>query len=233
VSALDDRRVAVIGAGRTDAGVHAIGQVAAFTLEHAHAADTVVRALNARLPPSVRVLSAAEVPSTFHPQFDARAKTYRYRIWNADAMHPLERRYAWHLRGPLDVDAMDAAARLIEGEHDFAAFQAHGSDVATTVRCIASSRIAAGHASSLAIAGANPRAAGAAAPLVCYDVTGSGFLRHMVRAVVGSLVEIGRGRRPPEWICSVVESRDRSAGGPTAPAHGLFLVGVQYDPSSR
>ena len=239
--ALDERDVAVVGAGRTDAGVHALGQVAAFTLERTLQADAVVRALNARLPDAVRVLAADEVPALFNPRFDARAKTYRYRIWTGDVLSPFERRYAWHLPGALDVDAMRQAARLLEGEHDFAAFQSAGTDVATTVRSVLVSRIAdcglridcgfptavqqsaIGTGSQSAIR--NPQSA----MLLCYDITGTGFLRHMVRAIVGSLVEIGRGRQRVDWMTQVLASRDRAAAGPTAPALGLFLVGVEYN----
>jgi tRNA pseudouridine38-40 synthase len=209
--ALDEREVTVTGAGRTDAGVHALGQVAAFTLQRVIAADAVLRAMNARLPETVRVLEVAEVPASFHPQFDACAKTYRYRMWNAASMSPFERRYAWHLPGRLDLDAMRAAAALIAGEHDFAAFQGTGSDVATTVRTVFASAV---H---------NPQPA-----LLEYEISGSGFLRHMVRAIVGSLVEVGRGRQPPDWLARVIASRDRGAAGQTAPASGLFLVGVDY-----
>ena len=140
--ALDQRDVSVTGAGRTDAGVHALGQVASFTIQRALTADAVVRAVNAHLPGAVRVLSAEEVADTFHPRFGATAKTYRYRIWNGEVVSPFERRYAWHFAGALDVDAMQAAARLVEGRHDFAAFQAAGSEVKTTVREILVSRIA-------------------------------------------------------------------------------------------
>jgi tRNA pseudouridine38-40 synthase len=261
-AALDERPVTVIGAGRTDAGVHALGQVAAFTLVRTISADILVRAMNARLPETVRVLSAAEVPRTFHPQFDAHSKTYRYRIWNADAMHPFERRYAWHVPGRLDVDAMRAGAQLLEGEHDFAAFQGQGSDVATTVRVISASQITTvdpgsivthrvhgegsefpvspadrtssgdhagrGGASGFPVSPVDQELFGGHGGLVCYEVTGSGFLRHMVRTIVGSLVEVGRGRQPAEWLARVIASRDRSTAGQTAPANGLFLVGVSY-----
>ena len=120
---LDGAAVAVAGAGRTDAGVHALGQVAGFALTRTIGADAVMRALNARLPDTVRVLASEEVPPDFHPRFAARSKTYRYRIWNADVMSPFERRYAWHVIGGLDVEAMNTAARALEGRHDFAAFQ--------------------------------------------------------------------------------------------------------------
>jgi tRNA pseudouridine38-40 synthase len=206
----DDRDVTVIGAGRTDAGVHAIGQVAAFSLRNTIDAETLARALNAKLPEAIRVLSACEVAETFNPRYDARAKTYRYRIWNGRALSPFERRYAWQVPVALDAGAMDAAARRLEGRHDFAAFQAQGSDVVTTERTMTSSRVSLRD------------------ELLTYEVTGDGFLRHMVRAVVGTLVEIGRGRRPVEWIDEVIASRDRPTAGPTVPATGLFLVRVDY-----
>jgi tRNA pseudouridine38-40 synthase len=211
---LDGRDVAVAGAGRTDAGVHALGQVASFTLQREMSADTLGRALNAHLPPAIRVIDIAVVAPEFHARFGARAKTYRYHLWNGDIMSPFERRRAWHVPGRLDVEAMGAAAGLIEGVHDFAAFQAAGGSVATTEREIFSSRL---------IAGPQP-----CDPLIVYEVSGAGFLRHMVRTIVGSLVEVGRGRRPVDWINDILVSHDRSAAGPTAPPHGLFLVNVTY-----
>ena len=208
---LDERDVAVTGAGRTDAGVHALGQVAAFSIERPLTADAVVRAINARLPDAVRVLSAEKAPPSFHARFDARAKSYRYRICNADVLSPFERRYAWHVPGPLDDAAMRAAAQMLEGVHDFAAFQSVGSEVGTTERAISCSKIST-----------------TGGEVFTYDVTGNGFLRHMVRAIVGSIVEVGRGRHPPEWMAEVLASRDRGRAGPTAPAGGLFLVSVTY-----
>ena len=208
---LDGCAVTVAGAGRTDAGVHALGQVASFTIARELSPDALLRAINAHLPPDIRALSAEEAPPGFHPRFGARRKTYRYRLWNGDVLSPFERAYAWHVPGPLDVEAMRAAARLLEGRHDFAAFQATGSAVATTEREIFQSTIS------------NLQSA-----MLVYDVIGSGFLRHMVRIIVGSLVEVGRGRQPVEWIGAVIASRDRTAAGPTAPPHGLFLVGVEY-----
>ena len=209
--ALDGREVTVAGSGRTDAGVHALGQVASFTIARAIAPDALVRALNASLPHAVRVLSAEAAPPAFHPRFGARTKTYRYRIWNGEVMNPFERRYAWHVPGALDVEAMRAAARVIEGRHDFAAFQSTGGDVTTTEREIFQSTIR------------NPQSA-----MLVYEVVGTGFLRHMVRTIAGSLVEIGRGRRPVAWMSDVLASRDRAAAGPTAPPQGLFLVLVEY-----
>ena len=207
----DDRDVAVAGAGRTDAGVHALGQVASFSLERTIDPETLVRALNHKLPPDVRVRSARAMPPHFHARFDARRKTYRYRIWQGGVLSPFQRHYAWHLPGALDVAAMRAAARRVEGTHDFSAFQGQGSDTSTTTRTVYQSTI---H---------HPQSA-----IVIFEISGDGFLRHMVRAIAGTLVEIGRGRRDAAWMSDVIASRDRTQAGQTAPAQGLFLVSVGY-----
>jgi len=208
---LDGRSVGVVGAGRTDAGVHALGQVASATLERAIDGPALIRAVNARLPGAVRVLEAIEVDPAFCARFDARAKTYRYRVVNAEVMSPFERTRAWHVPAPrLDVEAMEAAAAAVEGRHDFAAFQTLGAPMRTTERTVFSSRI---HDLP---------------ELITYEIRGDGFLRHMVRAIVGTLVEIGRGKQRPEWMAEVIASRSRGRAGPTAPPEGLFLVGVEY-----
>ncbi len=214
---LDGRDVSVAGAGRTDAGVHALGQVASFSLERTIEPVTVLRSLNAKLPPDIRVRTAEAVPPGFHARFDARAKTYRYRIWNGEVLNPFERRYVWHIVGPLDIEAMAAAARVLEGTHDFAAFQGTGSDAATTVRTITQS--------TLQSTIHDPQSAMA---MVEFTITGDGFLRHMVRAIVGSLVEIGRGRQAASWLGEVLASRRRERAGQTAPPHGLALVAVDF-----
>jgi len=223
---LDGRDVVLHGAGRTDAGVHALGQVASCALDRAIEAGVLLRALNARLPPDVRVVAAEEVASDFHARFRATAKTYRYRIYNAPVMSPLERHYAWHVFGALDVEAMDAAARLVEGRHDFAAFRTSSGTTRTTVRTVTRSRVTRTklptREDTLCVPGAGD------GDLIVYEINGDGFLRHMVRAMVGTLVEIGRGRWPVDEMRAVLESRDRGRAGPTAPGCGLFLVGVEY-----
>jgi len=214
---LEGGQVVVAGAGRTDAGVHALGQVASVTLHRDIAPRTVVRAANMHLPPAVRVLAAEQVGPEFHARFRATAKTYRYRIWNGNVLSPFERPFAWHVPWPmLDLAAMDSAAGRLAGTHDFASFQGTGSDTETTVRTIFSSNIVG-------------RADETREPLITYEVRADGFLRHMVRAIVGTLVEVGRGREPESWMSEVLESRARRRAGPTAPAMGLFLVGVEYE----
>jgi tRNA pseudouridine38-40 synthase len=245
---LDTRDVTVIGAGRTDAGVHALGQVASFSLEREIDANVLVRAVNARLPPSVRLWSAQQVPAGFHARFGARAKSYRYRISNGPVISPFDRQFAWHIAGRLDIDAMSEAARRLEGRHDFAAFQAAGSEVATTERTVTRSRIAATtedaeDVEDLSVDDGTYVDGPARVDtgydlrgfrvlrgerLIIYEITGDGFLRHMVRNIVGSLVEIGRGRRAAASMDTLLAARDRSAAGPTAPACGLFLVAVGY-----
>jgi tRNA pseudouridine38-40 synthase len=247
---LDEREVAVAGAGRTDAGVHALGQVASFSLERRIAPHALVRVLNAKLPGSVRARLAVEAPAGFHARFGARAKTYRYRVWNGECLSPFERRYAWHVSGALDLDQMAAAAQLVEGRHDFAAFQAAGGARGSTEREVYASRITittedteeqrnnhrdteaqrkANLALCLSASVVDPLRVLCGGALITYQISGSGFLRHMVRAIVGTLVEIGRGRHTAEWMREVIASRDRGRAGPTAPSEGLFLVGVEYD----
>jgi tRNA pseudouridine38-40 synthase len=223
---IDQAAVSVAGAGRTDAGVHALGQVASFSLTRAIEPDALVRALNSTLPESIRVVAADQVRDSFHARFVASRKTYRYRIWNANVVSPFERAFAWHVVEPLDRPAMAAGARLIEGRHDFAAFKAASGTTRSTEREVFASRVECGVAGEC---GAGLQACDRA--LVIYEILGSGFLRHMVRNIVGTLVEIGRGRRPIEWMREVLDGGDRTRAGPTAPAQGLVLVAVEYDES--
>lgn len=225
--------VTVTGAGRTDAGVHACGQVASVRLTNAIDLATLARALNATLPPGIRVIDARSAPSSFHARYSAASKTYRYQIVNGPIATPFEWRYAWHVPEHLDVGCMSAAAQLFEGEHDFAAFRSAGSAVKTSVRRVFASRLspatAASGCATWGPAGREP----AGTERLIYEVTANGFLRHMVRAMVGTLVEIGAGRRDPASIEKALKSGNRADAGPTAPACGLWLVGVDYDSSSE
>ena len=218
---IDGAPVTVTGAGRTDAGVHALGQVASAGITRAIEIADLIRALNAILPPPVRVLTIREEADGFSARFSARSKTYRYRIVNAETLSPFERQYAWHVRQALDIAAMSDAACTLEGRHDFAAFQASGGSVTTSVRTILRSSLRSREdVDTMALIGGR---------LILYDVAASGFLRHMVRNIVGTLVDVGLGHLPAAAVESILLSRDRSRAGPTAPAHGLFLVDVDYD----
>jgi tRNA pseudouridine38-40 synthase len=207
--------VTVHGAGRTDAGVHALGQVASVEVAFAHDAATLARALNANLPEDVRVLSVEEAPPGFHARFSARSKSYRYCIRNGAVASPFERAYVWHVPQPLDVGAMQQAASRLLGRHDFSTFRSIGTDVPDAVRTLHTSAVTS--------------APGDEGSLLTYDVSGDGFLRHMVRAIVGTLVEVGRGWRDPAQMDALLQARDRARAGATAPPHGLFLVRVEYD----
>jgi tRNA pseudouridine38-40 synthase len=206
----DNRRVVVHAAGRTDAGVHAAGQVVSFSLESAITPEALLRALNVRLPEDVRVMRVDEAADDFNARFHARGKTYHYAIYTGAVVPPQIRHFVWHVPQPLSVEAMNGAAGQLIGEHDFAAFQAAGSDVLGSRREIVRSlvRDREDH--------------------VVYEVAGSGFLRHMVRNIVGTLVDIGRGRRAVADMARVLASRDRALASATAPPHGLTLWDVDY-----
>ncbi len=222
--------VTVHGAGRTDAGVHALGQVASVQLTCAHPADALLRGLNASLPPEIRVTRVEDAAPDFQARFSARSKTYRYVIRNAPIVSPFERAYVWHVPEPLDVDAMREEAAALVGTHDFAAFASAGGETKDTTRTIIRSEVL------MFDPNLEPRTPNPQPPttnhqpgLLAYEVTGTGFLRHMVRALVGTLVEVGRGWRPAASMSSIVAGRERADAGATAPPHGLFLVRVDYD----
>ena len=205
--------VTVHGAGRTDAGVHALAQVATVSFESMLDSGTIARALNAVLPVDVRVLSVEDVAADFHARFNAIGKAYEYRIVNAPFVSPFLSRYVWHIAQPLDLDAMRSASLALVGAHDFAAFQGAGSVVSSTDRVIQRIEWTDGGGYDL--------------PLVI-RIEGDGFLRHMVRNIVGTLVEVGVGRWPASQMEAILASRDRARAGSTAPPHGLFLIRVDY-----
>ncbi len=200
--------------GRTDTGVHAREQVVDFADSGSRPPDVIVRGGNALLPPDIRILSAEEVPFSFDARRDAKSKEYRYFLYLSEVASPFFARYAWHLAEPVDLDAMREELAHIEGKHDFASFRGQGCTARTTAREIFRAVIGEGEAPGLHYVA----------------VEGDGFLRHMVRAIVGTLVAIGRGKDPPGRMRDVLEARDRRRAGPTAPPHGLFLWAVSYGP---
>ncbi len=200
----------VHAAGRTDAGVHARGQVAAVRLPRPFAPQDLMRALNRLLPPDITVTDAASVDDSFDPRRHARSRSYEYRILNQQTRSAFEFRYSWLVRDPLNVDAMNEAASFFVGEHDFAAMRSLGSAEKTTVRRVLASEW---------------RRDGT---FVTYHVEATAFLRHMVRTMVAAMVEVGRGISSPQQILRLLESRNRMLAPAPAPACGLYLVKVTY-----
>jgi tRNA pseudouridine38-40 synthase len=227
LSRIEGRPVTVIGAGRTDAGVHALGQVAGVRLGHAIDVRTLARALNAVLPPAVRILRVDEVPPGFHARFSALGKTYHYAVANVEVVSPFASRYVWHVPQRLDTARMAAAAEVLAGRHDFSAFQSSGAAVRTSVRTIEVSAFR--RAGPGEPAWVPPGLPGQPGALFIYEVVAEGFLRQMVRAMVGTLVEVGLGRLEAGEMAAILAAGDRRRAGPTAPAAGLCLVAVRYD----
>jgi tRNA pseudouridine38-40 synthase len=213
ISEVEGRPVQVAGSGRTDAGVHALGQVAAFSIQNPIPIDNLRRAMNRLLPRDIRVLEADEAAIDFHPRFQAKRKTYEYRIFRGEICSPFERGYVCHHPFPLAIEEMIAAAPLLEGEHDFTAFAA--SDDRDELEL---SKVRTVFCSRLALDG----------ELLVYRVTGSGFLKHMVRNIVGVLLEVGKGNVDHAGFLARLEPGCGIPAGPTAPARGLFLMSVEY-----
>lgn len=205
-------RVSITGAGRTDAGVHALAQVAHFDTQCTIPPEKISYAINMYLPRDIRVKRSEQAADDFHARFNACGKTYRYTIYNAPHPSAIYRNLSCHISGSLDLDAMRSAAAYLIGTHDFASFCAAGSEVKDTVRTI--------HA--LAIT--------EELPFIHIEVTGSGFLYHMVRIIAGTLIDIGLSRIPPERMQEVLNKKDRNAASSTAPAQGLTMLKVYYEP---
>ncbi|MEI8371880.1 MAG: tRNA pseudouridine(38-40) synthase TruA [Planctomycetota bacterium] len=212
-------RPSTLASGRTDAGVHALGQVVSFRTESRLSAEVLQRALNAKLPRSMAVLDAADVHDGFQVIRDALRKRYRYVIYNGPIRDIFSLRYAWHYaRGQLDADAMQRAAVSLVGTHDFSSFETSGSPRKTSIRTVHDLRI--------------ERGRGGQEHLVTLEIEADGFLYNMVRTIVGTLVDVGRGARPEFWPGEVLKAMDRRRAGQTAPPQGLFLVNVEY-PGAR
>ncbi len=210
---IEGKFVKVAASGRTDAGVHAMAQTAAFSLGNPIPAENLQKAMNRLLPQDIRILEVEEVEAQFHPRFDAKSKIYEYRIWREEICPPFERLYVYHHPFPLDELAMIAAARLFEGEHDFSAFAA--ADVKDVLGYSKVRRI---HYSVMQRRGSS----------LIYQVLGSGFLKHMVRNMVGTLIEVGKGNLNSEQVRKLMEQPGGRCGA-TSPPQGLFLVRVNYE----
>lgn len=204
------RQVRVYGSGRTDAGVHALGQVAAFDLPRDFPPDELKRAMNALLPPDIAIIEASAVSDDFDPRRDASLRAYEYRVLNRERRSAFDYRYAWLVPSPLNFGAMNEAARRFVGEHDFTSFRSLGSEENTTLRRV--------YVSEWRRDGEH----------LCYRVEASSFMRHMVRTMVATMVEVGRGKLAPEQVTALIEARDRSLAPASAPPAGLFLIEVRY-----
>ena len=211
ISLMTGESTRLYGAGRTDAGVHALGQVAHFRTGSAIASEEFFRGLNGLLPGDITVLSVRDVPGDFDARRTAIARVYRYFIYEGEVPLPFTRRYAWHVRSALDIEKMKRAAGHFIGTHDFASFAGAGGDDEITIRDV--------HVLSVS---RNPEG------ILEIYVVANAFLRHMVRNLAGTLVEVGRGKKSPDEMPGIIHAKDRAAAGETAPACGLFLVEVKY-----
>jgi tRNA pseudouridine38-40 synthase len=203
-------RTTTTASGRTDAGVHALGQVVHFLTTSRHSTDTFVRALNAMMPRDVRVLDAWDMPQAFHATLDARSKRYRYRIDNGRIASPFQLRYSWHVPQPLDEAAMARASRALLGRHDFRSFETEWPNRTSSVRTILDLTVARD------------------GDFVTLEVEADGFLYNMVRSITGTLMLVGAGKRAEGWVADVLAAESRVEAGPTAPPQGLTLMRVCY-----
>ncbi len=232
IGRLSGENVLPQGSGRTDAGVHAFAQVATFITNSPMPPANWMRALNDILPPAIRVLDSTEVSADFHARKSARAKTYRYRICRSDVCPPFLARYVWHYPYPLDESAMKVAADVIVGERDFTSFAAVDPERAERMAVDAAAETSIG-CSSTPLRTTNIRTIFSSAwtredEELIYTVRGSGFLHHMVRNLVGTFLLAGKGTLSRDDLRRILEARERTAAGPTAPASGLYLVAVEY-----
>ena len=233
---IEDEIAAIVGApnplmaaGRTDAGVHAAAQVASITIDHPMPCDDLLRALNARIKGGdIRIRSIEEMPPGWSARAAAKSKTYRYAIWNGAHPSPFFRHVVWHVPQQLDIDRMNRAAQFLIGEHDFIAFQGRGTDVLTTTRTMLEAEVVEMNIDTDQPVALSPIEFDRGGRLVRFQVTGTGFLRHMVRTIVGTLVDIGRGNMEVDDMREIIASKDRSRTGQTAPPHGLMLWEVKY-----
>ena len=211
VLAITGQKVSLTGSGRTDAGVHAYGQVANFKCETNLSAQDLFGGLNSLTADDIVIASCKEVATTFHARYDVKSKTYVYKFLNRPHPAAIGRHYAWHIKNKLDLESMRAASAHLIGSHDFKAFEGAGSPRSQTTR-------------NVLTAGLVEEAAG----YLAFEIEADGFLRFMVRNIVGTLVDVGLGKISPGDFKDILDSRDRNQAGATAPAHGLFLLKVAY-----
>ncbi len=208
---LHDEPIEVIGASRTDAGVHSLGNVCVYDTSARMPADKVCFALNQRLPEDIKIQSSREVPEDFHPRYASCRKTYEYKILNKRMPDPTVRKDTYHYYYPLDVEAMNLAASYLIGEHDFTSLSSVHAQVKRRIRTIYSARVY------------------KEGDIIHIKLTGNGFLYNMVRIIAGTLIQVGSGEKKPEDMLAILRARDRQLAGPTAPAHGLTMMGIEYD----
>lgn len=211
LSRLTSERIHVIGSGRTDSGVHALGQVAHFRTQSQMDTRTIQRALNSLLPPDIVIREVEEVDEGFHARKQSKSKVYEYRILNRNLRSVFHRGYVWHIPQKLNLAEMKKATQSLIGEHDFSAFRTVGSPTRTTVRRVIRGEWKRGRDD-----------------LIRFEIEANGFLKQMVRSIIGTLVEIGKGRMKATDFRKILNSKDRKEAGPTAPAQGLFLKEVKY-----
>ncbi|MCF8111175.1 MAG: tRNA pseudouridine(38-40) synthase TruA [Desulfobacteraceae bacterium] len=206
------QKVRVTGSGRTDAGVHALGQTAHFRCQTRLGAPEFMSGLNSLLPPDIVIKACEQVPLRFHAQYSAKKKTYRYNILNRSLPAAVGRQYSWHIQRPLDINAMQQAANSLIGTHDFSAFENTGSPRSDSLRTVYSARF---------IKSPDDEH-------LCFEISANGFLRYMVRNIMGTLVLVGQSKITPREFAGIKQGLDRSRAGATAPPHGLFLISVTY-----
>ena len=221
IKRITGENVSVIAAGRTDAGVHALGQIAAFTTHTGLAPDILMKALNAVLPEDIRVYDLCDMPLDFHPRYDAKSKIYIYIIASGQVISPFISRYAWHMPYRLDFKAMTTAGEFFKGKHDFSAFRGSGCGAKTTVRSVSGLYIE-------QVDGIDFMTCRLLGDFIIISIEADAFLRHMVRNITGSIIEAGKRKIHPAYINDIIISKDRRLAGATAPAKGLFLKKVIY-----
>lgn len=211
ISIMTGKKVSLTGSGRTDAGVHALAQTANFHCNTELGPETFQKGLNSLVPDDIVIKECCLVNDKFHARYDAESKIYHYKILNQRLNSAISRRYVWHIRKTLNLEAMRSAISHIVGTHDFKAFEGSGSPRTNTIRTVINATLIESDQNNL-----------------CFQIEGSGFLRYMVRNIVGTLVEVGLGKITPEDFKTILLSRDRTRAAATAPPHGLFLVNVKY-----